>query len=136
MSESSAGQDAEAIVQDYFTRLGRALAPLPKDRRRQILDDLRDHVTTALAEGTPTNQVLDALGTPEDIATEAFANGPTRLARRAWRWRRPQLRYGLALFAVVVALAGGTAGLEVTGDSAPQHPVKSASELAAHARSD
>ena len=85
MSEPSAGSGAETIVHDYFSRLERALAPLPRDRRRQILDDLRDHVDIALAEGTPASQVLEALGTPEDIASEAYANGPTRPARHAAR---------------------------------------------------
>jgi hypothetical protein len=69
VSEPSAASRAEAIVHDYFSRLERALAPLPKDRRQQIIDDLRDHVTTALAEGTPASQV------------------PTPPVRRP-RWRR------------------------------------------------
>ncbi len=132
MSEPSAGSGAEAIVHDYFSRLERALAPLPKDRRQQILDDLHDHVTIALAEGTPASQVLAALGTPEDIASEAYASGPTRPVRRAWRPRRLQLRYTVALSAVVVALAGGTIGFAVTSDTAPQHPSKAVSELTAH----
>ena len=131
MSEPSAGSDAEAIVHDYFSRLERALAPLPKDRRQQILGDLHDHVTIALSEGTPASQVLAALGTPEDIANEAYASGPTRPARRAWRPRRLRVRYTVALSAVV-ALAGGTFGFAVTRDAAPQHPSKAVSELAAH----
>lgn len=132
MSEPGAGPGAEAIVHDYFSRLERALAPLPKDRRQQILDDLHDHVTIALAEGTPASQVLAALGTPEDIANEAYASGPTRPARHAWRPRRLQLRYTVALSAAVVALAGGTFGFAVTSETAPQHPSKAVSELAAH----
>lgn len=132
MSEPSAGSGAETILHDYFSRLERALAPLPKDRRRQILDDLHDHVTIALAEGTPASQVLAALGPPEDIANEAYASGPTRPARRAWRPRRLQLRYTVALSAVVVALVGGTFGFAVTSETAPQHPSKAVSELTAH----
>jgi hypothetical protein len=136
VSDPSAGPGAEEIVRDYFSRLERALAPLPKDRRLQILEDLRDHVTTALAEGAPARQVLDALGTPEDIASEAFASGPVPPPRRRWRFRRPQLRYTLALGAVVIALAGGTFGFEVTSDTAApaahQHRVTTASQLTAH----
>jgi hypothetical protein len=45
---------------------------------------------------------------------------------------RLQLRYTLALAALVVALAGGTVGFAVTSDAAPQHPAKSASELTAN----
>ncbi|MBV9447608.1 MAG: hypothetical protein JO345_17125 [Streptosporangiaceae bacterium] len=132
MTEPSAGPGAEAIVHDYFSRLGRALAPLPKDRRDQILDDLRDHVTAALAEGQPADQVLGALGTPEDIADEAYASSPTRPTRHAWGLWRPRLRYSLALSGVVVALAGGTAGFAITSGSPPQHPAKLESELTAH----
>lgn len=51
MSDPSSGPGADAMVRDYFSRLERALAPLPRDRRGQIIDDLRDHVTAALAEG-------------------------------------------------------------------------------------
>ncbi len=131
MSEPSAGSGAEAL-HDYFSRLERALAPLPKDRRQQILGDLHDHVTIALAEGTPASQVLAALGTPEDIANEAYASGPTRPARRAWRPRRLPMRYTVALTAAVVALAGGTFGFAVTSDTAPQHPANAVSELTAH----
>jgi hypothetical protein len=35
---SSSG--VEGIVNDYFARLRRALAPLPRSRRNQLLDDL------------------------------------------------------------------------------------------------
>jgi hypothetical protein len=122
--------NAEAIVHDYLSRLARALAQLPKDRRDQILDDLRDHVTAALAEGQPANQVLGALGPPEDIANEAYASGPAP-ARHPWRLRRPHLRYSLALLAVVAALAGGIAGLKITSNSAPVHPAGLTSKVAA-----
>jgi len=132
VSEPSAESDAEAMVSDYFSRLKRALAPLPKDRRQQILDDLGDHVNIALAEGKTVRQVLEALGTPEDIADEAYASGPTRPARRAWRPRRLQWRYTVVLSVVVVAVAGGSVGFAVTRDTALQHPAKSvSSELAA-----
>jgi hypothetical protein len=132
VSEPSAGSGAEAMVHDYFSRLERALAPLPKEHRQQILDDLRDHVNIALAERTPASQVLEALGRPEDIANEAYASEPTRPARRAWRPRRMQLRYTVALSAAVVALAGGTVGFAVTSDTVLQHKAKSVSELTAH----
>jgi HAAS len=132
VSEPSAGSGPEAIVRDYFSRLERALAPLPRDRRQQILDDLRGHVNIALAEGTRVSQVLETLGTPGDIANEAYASEPTRPARRARRPRRLQLRYTMALAAVAVALAGGTVGFAVTSDTASPHPAKSVSELTAH----
>jgi len=81
------------------------------------IDDLRDHVAAALAEGQSANEVLGALGPPGDIADEAYASGPMR---RAWR---PRLRYALVLAAVLVVLVvlvgGTTAGFELTGGTAP-----------------
>jgi uncharacterized membrane protein len=40
---------SDYIVSDYFGRLKRALAPLPRSRRNQLLEDLREHVTLARA---------------------------------------------------------------------------------------
>jgi hypothetical protein len=97
MSESA----ADGIVRDYFARLRRALAPLPRTRRNQLLDDLHEHVTTAradLAEDTEPHvrEILDHLGTPEEIAAEALAGT-----------RRPTRRRVIAAAAAVVVLAGG-----------------------------
>ena len=92
--------EPEAIVRDYFARLKRALAPLPGSRRNQLLDDLREHVTMARADvadesETSVREILDHLGTPEEIAAEALAGtgrwdgwtrGPRWLAR-GWRSR-------------------------------------------------
>ncbi len=69
---------ADAIVSDYFSRLRRALAPLPRTRRDQLMDDLMDHVTAARAGLTheseaSVREIFDHLGEPEDIAAEALA---------------------------------------------------------------
>jgi hypothetical protein len=69
---------ADAIVSDYFSRLRRALAPLPRTRRDQLMDDLMDHVTAARAGLTHESEasvrdIFDHLGEPEDIAAEALA---------------------------------------------------------------
>ena len=77
----------DAIVNDYFARLRRALAPLPRSRRGQLLEDLREHVTLAragLSEETELSvrEIIEHLGTPEDIAAEALAQD----ARTRGRW--------------------------------------------------
>ncbi len=74
MSESG----VEAIVSDYFSRLKQALAPLPRSRRNQLLDDLHEHVTMARADladesELSVREILEHLGTPEEIAAEALA---------------------------------------------------------------
>jgi hypothetical protein len=104
----------DAIVSDYFARLKRALAPLPRSRRNQLLEDLREHVSIARAglseeSELSVREIFEHLGTPDDIAAEALAPSP----RRPGRWRlRPgpfTRRTGIALAtAVAVVTAGGT----------------------------
>ena len=90
MSESG----VEAIVSDYFSRLKQALAPLPRSRRDQLLDDLHEHVTMAPADladesELSVREILEHLGMPEEIATEALAGyGGTA----AGGHQRPRLR--------------------------------------------
>jgi hypothetical protein len=84
---------SDYIVSDYFGRLKRALAPLPRSRRNQLLEDLREHVTLARAglseESVPSVwEILQHLGAPEDIAAEALATAQWPASRPApGRWR-------------------------------------------------
>src|ERR1700678_864831 len=104
----------DAIVTDYFARLRRALAPLPRSRRNQLLEDLREHVSIARAglseeAELSVREIFEHLGTPDDIAAEALAPSP----QRPGRWRPSPgpftRRTGLALAtAVAVVTAGGT----------------------------
>jgi hypothetical protein len=111
----------DAIVTDYFARLRRALAPLPRSRRNQLLEDLREHVSIARAglseeSELSVREIFEHLGTPDDIAAEALAPSLQRPGR--WRLRRGRSRLrpgpftrrtGLALAtAVAVVTAGGT----------------------------
>ena len=81
---------AEQIVNDYFGHLRKALLPMPRHRRDQLLDELRAHVEAARA-GSPADseaavrEVLERLGDPEDIAAEALA--AATLAERDGRLR-------------------------------------------------
>jgi len=105
----------EAIVSDYFARLRRALAPLPRSRRDQLLEDLREHVTLARAglseeseeSELSVREILDHLGRPEDIAAEALAAYPRRPSRRR--------ALGLATAAAVLAAGGTFAGIAASG---------------------
>ena len=89
----------DTIVSDYFARLRRALAPLPRSRRNQLLEDLREHVTVArggLSQETELSvrEILEHLGTPEDIAAEALADSARPWSRTRIRTapRRPTRR--------------------------------------------
>jgi hypothetical protein len=118
----------EAMVSDYFSRLKRALAPLPRNRRSQLLDDLREHVATARADLTEESEasvreILDHLGLPADIAAEALAGaGRPRAGWRAgWRVSPGRSRKRTAITAAVAAVAlaaGGTTGVVLASSSA------------------
>ena len=131
MSESG----VEAIVSDYFSRLKQALAPLPRSRRDQLLDDLHEHVTMARADladesELSVREILEHLGTPEEIAAEALAGSRRDGGRWRGRWPlgpglawfnegRPVRRRAIASAAAVVVLTAGTCGVILTGDSPP-----------------
>lgn len=61
----------DPAVEKYLKDLRRAVAVLPADRRREVLDEIRAHVTVALAEGESPELVIARLGTPETIVEEA-----------------------------------------------------------------
>ncbi len=148
MSESG----VEAIVSDYFSRLKQALAPLPRSRRNQLLDDLHEHVTMARADladesELSVREILEHLGTPEEIAAEALAGSRRDGGRWRGRWPlgpglawfnegRPVRRRAIASAAAVVVLTAGTCGAILTGDSPPPAPVKTDSAEMPLANSD
>jgi hypothetical protein len=132
----------DTIVSDYFARLRRALAPLPRSRRNQLLEDLREHVTVArggLSQETELSvrEILEHLGAPEDIAAEALADS----ARPPGRWRlRPgplTRRKVLVLAASAAVLAGGGtfAALSASGRPVPAS-ARTAAAVVPYANSD
>jgi hypothetical protein len=65
----------DQLVADYLKRLRRATRTMPRDRRRELLDEITAHIAEARAAGeVPLERVLDDLGDPKDIA----ATGSTR----------------------------------------------------------
>jgi uncharacterized membrane protein len=70
---------ADAILNQYFRRLEHALNLLPRERREQIVEDLRAHVEDALRSEPDRSEatvlaVLDRVGDPDDIAKEALTD--------------------------------------------------------------
>ena len=58
----------------YLRRLNRALAGLPRARREEIVDEIREHIEEAAPTGAgdaEVRNVLDDLGDPETIAADA-----------------------------------------------------------------
>ena len=77
-------------VRAYLDDLDRALSDLPKDRRTEIVRDIRGHIDVALAEqddpsAADVEQLLDELGTPQEIAEAAYAELPPARAKIAGR---------------------------------------------------
>lgn len=58
-------------VEKYLSELRRAVAVLPADRRKNLVEEIRGHAAEALAEGEPPEQVIATLGDPEAIVAEA-----------------------------------------------------------------
>lgn len=83
----------DQLAADYLKRLRRAAWTMPRDRRRELLDQIAAHIAEARAAGgVPLRRVLDDLGDPKDIA-------PTGSARRRLGVRE--------VAAVVLLLIGG-----------------------------
>jgi uncharacterized membrane protein len=89
-------------VRSYLDQLDRALRDLPRDRRLEIVRDIQWHIDAAIADldepsGAAIEQILDELGTPEDIARAAYEEQPPVRSKLA----------GRDLAAVILLLVGG-----------------------------
>lgn len=78
----------DLLVEDYLHRLDRALASLPKSRRKQMRAEIADHIASACAELDAPSEAavrtqLDRLGSPEDIAAVALETEPVEIAPRS-----------------------------------------------------
>ena len=72
--------ETNPLIEDYLKRLDKALAPLPRARRGQLVAEIADHVETARSEleshsEADLRNLLDRIGRPEDIAAEALGSG-------------------------------------------------------------
>jgi hypothetical protein len=91
----------DRLVDDYLGRLDAALGGLPRERRREIVEEIAEHITAAREELAPGDEaalrtLLDRLGDPEQIAADASEDAPVRL-QRGW----------LETLAIVLLLVGG-----------------------------
>jgi PASTA domain len=115
--------DIDALCADYLRRLDAALSDLSVGQRRQIVEQITEHLTEARSELTFESEVavrsiLERLGRPEDIAAAAALGNPTGPSpSAAWfvRGRRP-LVLGLVVALVAVGL---TVGLLASNGSTP-----------------
>lgn len=86
----------DTLAADYLKRLRRAARPLPRARRKELLDEIATHIAEARAAGgVPLRVVLDELGDPAEIAAAAGAG--QRADRLGWQ----------ETVTVILLLAGG-----------------------------
>lgn len=93
---------ADKLVEDYLDRLERELADFPSARRRELVQEISEHIAEARAgleseSEADVRNLLDRIGDPADIASEARER------------RAPAVRKGSALdiAALIMLLVGG-----------------------------
>lgn len=137
------------LVADYLRRLDRAADSLPRPRRTELVDEIREHIDDALLEARATDEtavrnVLERLGPPDEIVAAA---GPARresgklelaamialaipflgwlvgivlvAASRVWRGREKVVAIGLVLVPTVMLALGLTAEGSGSSGSVP-----------------
>jgi uncharacterized membrane protein len=83
----------ERLVDDYLDRLDDALADLPGAERREIVEEITEHIAVARAELGPDDEaglrtLLDRLGDPDQIAADAHGRSAPAQTRAAAGRRR------------------------------------------------
>lgn len=113
---------ADRVLSEYLGRLEEALAPLPFARRRQLLEEITDHIEHARQGLDPDDEVgllaiLDAVGDPETIAEEELDISPyAPTSVRSDRWDR--LVPWMVLFGGFVFGVGWLVGIAMLWTSA------------------
>lgn len=76
----------------YLGKLTDALSALDPAERREVVEEIRDHIADATTAGRPLEQVLEALGPVDQLAraykVELLLNPKDRRKPRSWRWLR------------------------------------------------
>jgi uncharacterized membrane protein len=118
----------EKLVVDYIARLERAASTLPPGERADLIQEIREHIDTAMEEGTVSDEagtrtLLDRLGEPEAIVASAredrnrgpdrqgvFVEGPAE-RRSPWGALEIATVILLGVGAVVIPVLGPLVGL-------------------------
>jgi Co/Zn/Cd efflux system component len=66
----------DSLIKDYIKQLEKELKDLPRERKRELVGDITDHIEARRAELSLEDEaavaaLLDSLGEPRDIAAEA-----------------------------------------------------------------
>lgn len=118
----------DVICSDYLVQLDAALADLSAGDRRQIIEQISEHITSARAalpqqSEVEVRDILERLGSPEDIAAEARTEGAVALRRD----RRLILIASCVLVGLAVVGLGVAAGSGAFSSGGTTTPNRSAS---------
>jgi hypothetical protein len=96
---------ADKLVESYLGELRRALAGLPASRRREVIEEVADHIAEGRAllgsdDEASVRALLDRVGAPTAIAAEAGAAGVSAWSGRGEAWAPWLLLLGGFAFAV------------------------------------
>jgi beta-lactam-binding protein with PASTA domain len=102
----------DTICAEYLERLRVSLGGLSAEDRRQILDQLSEHISSARAAlpqqtEAAVREILERLGTPQEIAASAALEGDDPLPPH----RRNPILIGVAVAVVLVVIVIGIAAL-------------------------
>lgn len=108
---------ANTLVEGYLKQLDHQLRGLPSNRRRELLDELREHITQARAALEPETEagiraVLQRLGDPAEIAAEARERFGVPATRPATPWLEV-----ITLVLLVVPFVGWVVGVVLVWSS-------------------
>jgi uncharacterized membrane protein len=112
--------ETDRLIEDYLRTLERELDGLPWARRREVLDEISEHISAARAElenesESAIRTMLDRLGDPADIAAEAGVRvadaEPTTPLRSSAGWQEIAALILLLLGGLVIPVVGWVIGL-------------------------
>jgi hypothetical protein len=112
--------NGQRLVDDYLDRLEQAARPLTTNRRRELVDDVREHIAEDLARSAERDEVavrnvLDRLGPPDAIVGAELAAGGGGVAAQVSGLRPLAWNLGITEILAVLLLTVGAFAAPLIG---------------------